>query len=97
MSALARPVQLLQRTSPGIDRAVTRLYTARVMTDNPIVIFSMGKTGTTSITGALGSATGRPVVKAHALSSSGIERRMAKAARLRIKARPRFLLSLIHI
>lgn len=91
MSALARPVQLLRRTSPGIDRAVTRLYTARVMTDNPIVIFSMGKTGTTSITGALGSATGRPVVKAHALSSSGIERRMAKAARLRIKARPRFL------
>lgn len=67
--------------------------TRGVMSRHPIVVFSMGKTGTTSLTTALESASGRPVVKAHALSRAGIDRRMAKADRLQVVSRPRFLWS----
>ncbi|MEM7142216.1 MAG: putative capsular polysaccharide synthesis family protein [Actinomycetota bacterium] len=70
---------------------MTRRETRRAMAARPIVVFSMGKTGTTSLTAALERATGRPVVKAHALSDDGIERRLAKAGNLAINARPRFL------
>jgi hypothetical protein len=72
---------------------MTRVETRAVMSQNPIVIFSIGKTGTTSLAAAVETATGRPVVKAHALSLEGIESRLAKARRQGIEARPRFLWS----
>lgn len=55
------------------------------------MIFSLGKTGTTSVTRALEDASGRPVVKAHALSRAGLDLRYEKAERLAIESRPRFL------
>ena len=85
---LGRP---LRRSSPALDRAMTHRETAYVMTQDPVMIFSMGKTGTSSIAEALDEATNRPVVKAHALTQDGLDRRFAKAERLGIHARPRFL------
>ena len=38
----------------------------------------MGKTGTTSLTRSIESASGRPVLKAHALTSAGVDRRLVK-------------------
>ena len=70
---------------------MTRAETRRVLERDPIIVFSMGKTGTTSLTGAMKAASGRPVLKAHALSNVGIATRMAKAERLGLVRRPRFL------
>lgn len=88
--ALGRP---LRRASAGLDRAMIHSETRDALRQHPIVVFSMGKTGTTSLTTALEQASGRPVVKAHALSREGIERRLAKAERLDVVDRPRFLWS----
>ncbi len=82
----------VRRRSVVADKAMTWMETARVLVrDDPILIFSMGKTGTTSLAETLEAATGRPVVKAHALSSSGHARRLEKSRRLEIVERPRFL------
>lgn len=81
----------LRRTNAAVDRATTRRETHALLRQDPVVVFSMGKTGTTALTAAIESASGRPVVKAHALSRAGIDRRMTKAARLAIVERPRFL------
>jgi hypothetical protein len=81
----------LRRSNAAVDRAATRRETHAVLRRDAVVVFSMGKTGTTALTAALASASGRPVVKAHALSRAGIDRRMAKAARLAVVERPRFL------
>ena len=88
--AIGRP---LRRASAGVDRALVHAEARACLRRNPIVVFSMGKTGTTSLTAALEAASGRPVVKAHALSRPGIDTRLAKAARLGIVDRPRFLWS----
>ncbi|MEZ5245421.1 MAG: putative capsular polysaccharide synthesis family protein [Acidimicrobiales bacterium] len=90
ISALGRP---LRRASSGVDRAMVHAETRSRLRRNPIVVYSMGKTGTTSLTTALEAASGRPVVKAHALSPRGIATRLAKAQRLAIVERPRFLWS----
>ncbi len=86
--AVGRP---LRRRSATVDRAMVHAETRTRLRHDPIVVFSLGKTGTTALTTALESASGRPVVKAHALSPAGIETRLAKARRLRIVDRPRFL------
>ena len=65
--------------------------TAKRMSQDPVVIFSMGKTGTTSLTQAIAATTSRPVVKAHALSKDGLGRRFATEARLNVQTRPRYL------
>jgi hypothetical protein len=93
MSSLRAVGRPLRRSSATVDRAMTQRETQRVMQRDPIVIFSMGKTGTTSLAAALEHAARRPVVKAHALSDAGIDARLAKADRLAIVARPRFLWS----
>jgi len=85
---LGRPVR---RASATVDRAMTHAETRRVLGHDPIIVFSMGKTGTTSLTRAIKAASGRPVLKAHALSDAGIAARMAKADRLGVMPRPRFL------
>ena len=88
--AIGRP---LRRVSSGIDRMMVHSATRERLRHRPIVVFSMGKSGTTSLTTALERESGRPVVKAHALSRTGIDTRLAKAARLGVVDRPRFLWS----
>ena len=61
------------------------------MQQDPIVVFSLGKTGTTTVAEALQAATGRTVVKAHALSRTGLDIRYEKAERLGVAERPRHL------
>lgn len=86
--SLGRP---LRRSSSRVDRSMTHRATARTMAQDPIIIFSMGKTGTSALTHAIVSATDRPIVKTHALSTDGITRRLEKAQRLGINRRPRHL------
>lgn len=91
MSAIRSLGRPLRRSSSIVDRTMTRRETARTMTQDPIIIFSMGKTGTSALTHAIVSATDRPVLKAHALSADGIARRLEKAQRLSVNRRPRHL------
>ena len=88
MRSLGRP---LRRSSSIVDRKMTHRETEKRMAKDPIIIFSMGRTGTTSLTDAIVSATDRPLLKAHALSADGIARRLAKSERLGINRRPRHL------
>lgn len=74
-----------------IDRLMTRSATAATMRREPILIFSMGKTGTTALHETLEHATGRPVLKAHALTAEGLRERRTRARGLAIVDRPRFL------
>ena len=80
----------IRRGSSAVDRLMTDRETRRTLSENPIVIFSMGKTGTSSLFRALRLHSGRRILKAHALSSEGIARRAAKEANLGVLTRPRF-------
>lgn len=80
----------LRRASLSVDKAMTGRETRQTLGEDPILIFSMGKTGTSSLYAALGHASGRPVLKAHALSRDGIARRTEKELRLGVSSRPRF-------
>ena len=93
MSALRTVGRPLRRSSATVDRTMTHAETRAVLRRRPVVVLSMGKTGTTSLTTALEASGRRPVVKAHAVSRDGIARRRAKADRLGIVTRPRFLWS----
>jgi Putative capsular polysaccharide synthesis protein len=82
----------VRRRSVIVDKTMTWAETAHVLVRrDPILIYSMGKTGTTSLAETLEAATSRPVVKAHALSPRGQARRLEKSRRLEIVDRPRFL------
>lgn len=80
-----------RRRFASLDRALTRAEVRPTLRAHPILIFSMGKTGTTSLNQTLHLATGREVVKAHALTRRGLDRRFGKSRRLAIVGRPRFL------
>ncbi len=80
----------LRRASASVDKLMTGRETRQTLREDPVLIFSMGKTGTSSLYEALAQATGRPVLKAHALSRDGIARRTAKELRLGVSSRPRF-------
>jgi len=91
MAAARALGQRARRASSALDRSMTHAETRRVLGHDPILVLSMGKTGTTSLTAAMKTACGRPVLKAHALSRAGIAKRIAKADRLGVMPRPRFL------
>ena len=80
----------LRRASASVDKLMTGRETRQTLKEDPVLIFSMGKTGTSSLYEAVGQATGRPVLKAHALSRDGIARRTEKELRLGVSSRPRF-------
>lgn len=82
----------MRRRSQLVDRVATRGETEVLLVRNdPVLVLSMGKTGTSSIESSIGEVTGRPVLKAHALTRTGIERRHQRERRLGHGVRPRFL------
>lgn len=88
-SALMEPARVVRRRSELVDRMATKAeFAALLSLQRPILIYAMGKTGTTSLTEALGAATGRPVVKAHSLNRRRLRRELATG---REGERPRFL------
>lgn len=84
---IGHPIRL---RSARVDRWITRAEQRRELADGPIVILSLGKTGTTSLERALKLATGRRVAKGHVASRAGLDARIAKEARLGIVERPHF-------
>ncbi len=82
------PARWLRRRSVSVDRAATIVETARQLaTQDPVLIYSIGKVGTTALTASIEAATGRPVVKAHGLTREGIRVRLERE--LQITPRPR--------
>ncbi|MGQ0833183.1 MAG: putative capsular polysaccharide synthesis family protein [Microthrixaceae bacterium] len=69
------PLRSLRHRSAAVDRFVTR---ARLEIElrrcDPVVVYAMGNTGTTSIASSIETATARPVVKVHVVSRAGIDR-----------------------
>lgn len=55
-------------------RRLHYLQIHREAAQDPILLFSMGRTGTTTLGEALAHATGRPVHKLHRMSRAGIDR-----------------------
>ena len=78
----------LRRRLAVIDRAATWSETWAGMSRNPVIIYSMGKTGTTSLTNAIEQASRQPVLKAHALRPSAI--RVRRRDERVMADRPRF-------
>jgi len=90
-STLRPMARWARQRSERADRAITMAGARRTLARDPVLIFSMGKTGTTALADAIRSSTGRPVLKAHALSAVGVASRMQKDQRLELEDRPRFL------
>ena len=80
----------IRTRSARVDRWITQAEQRREMAGDPIVILSLGKTGTTSLERALKRATGRRVAKGHVASRAGLDARIAKEARLGLVTRPHF-------
>lgn len=81
----------MRRRFGPLDRLATWGETeARLLNVKPILVFSLGKTGTSSLEDGLRASTRRPVVKAHNLSRQGLRRRI-KQERRSGNSRPHFL------
>lgn len=89
-SPLRRVGHPIRVRSVRVDRWITQAEQRRELAGDPIVILSLGKTGTTSLERALKLATGRRVAKGHVASRAGLDARIAKEARLGIVERPHF-------
>lgn len=87
LRAIGHPIRV---RSAAVDRRLTHAETRTEMRRDPIVILSLGKTGTTSMAGAMRRASGRGVVKAHATSAHGIAARIDKETALGVIDRPHF-------
>lgn len=89
--AWKEPARRLRRRFEAVDRWATYVETEHeILTGDPVLIFSMGKVGTTSLESAV-AGSGRRVLKAHALSRDGIRKRLANERALGLSQRPRFL------
>lgn len=90
LSRAKEPARIARRRSVVVDRAATVVEHAVVLwRRDPILIFSIGKVGTTALSASIEQATGRPVVKAHGLTRSGLRERLERE--LLITKRPRGL------
>lgn len=89
-SPLRRIGHPIRVRSARVDRWITHAEQRRELAGDPIVILSLGKTGTTSLERALKLATGRRVAKGHVASREGLDARIAKEAALAIVPRPHF-------
>lgn len=86
---LKAPARFLRRRFVLVDRVAEYVETAALLfCHDPIIVYSMGKAGTTAVEAAL-RASGRPVLKAHSLTAEGISERLERAANH--ADRPRFL------
>lgn len=85
------PARVLRRRSVLVDRLSTwAQLELLIRRENPILVYSMGKAGTTSLTNALEALTGRPVLKAHTLDRSEIRQRIETDRRERGLERAHF-------
>jgi hypothetical protein len=73
---------------PMVDRIATAAEFVPVSLSRPVVVYSMGKTGTTSLTQAIERETGRAVLKVHSLNRARLDDE-ARASESRGE-RPRF-------
>jgi hypothetical protein len=83
---LKAPARGLRRRSVAVDRIASKAELAVMLrTQDPVLIYSMGKAGTSTLTATLEQATDRPIIKVHAISPEGIaERRPTHGERPRI-------------
>ncbi len=71
------PARIARRKIVAVDYAATMVETAvHLVRTDPVLIFSIGKVGTTALTASIEAATGRPVIKAHGLTSEGLKTRL---------------------
>lgn len=83
LSPLKAPARFLRRRSALVDRLATYVETGhQLVTSDPVLIFSIGKVGTTSVAASIETATGRPVIKAHGLSDEGLRIRLERESEL---------------
>jgi len=94
VTAWKAPARSLRRASTVVDKVASQVELARLIrTRDPILIYSMGKAGTSAMTASVKAVTGRPVVKVHAISRSGVEQRRLSSG----GGRPRILWAGNHL
>lgn len=74
-SSWKAPARAARRSSPTIDRIASKATVLRQLRHDPVIIYSMGKAGTSTLTSSIAAATSRHVIKVHAVSPAGIEER----------------------
>lgn len=86
-----RALRPVRRSSARVDQLTTWIETVRLLqAERPVLIFSMGKTGTTTIEASIEAGTSRSTLKAHALTRAGIRRRIEQEKLENPAVRPRF-------
>ncbi|MEQ8717541.1 MAG: putative capsular polysaccharide synthesis family protein [Acidimicrobiales bacterium] len=88
---MKEPARVARRRYSVVDRLSTWAEMEMLLRrEDPVLVYSMGKAGTSALTHALEAATPRPVLKAHTLNQRELRRRISAANSSVSGHRPRF-------